>query len=145
MSASVIALNRENNGICAEPCSHLDCIAAKQIAVERCRICKAHIGFEQPFYSEVAARVHKRCLESELAKKLQTDVELRFLTVEEVASLLRVEVGTVRNWVSQNKIPYRKFFVPAQGPRHAVGRLCSQNQGTRRPCANGTMLRAPHI
>lgn len=108
MAASVISLNRENNGICVEACSHLDCIAAKQIAAERCRICKEYIGFEQPFYSEVAAKVHKRCLESELAKKIQADEGLRFLTVEETASLLRVEVGTVRNWVSQDKIPFRK-------------------------------------
>ena len=108
MSASVIAKNREQNGICIEPCSHLDCIAARQIAAERCRICKDHIGFDNPFYSEVSAKVHKHCLEAELAKKLQTDVELRFLTVEEVATLLRVEAGTVRNWISQDKIPYRK-------------------------------------
>jgi excisionase family DNA binding protein len=108
MSASIIALNREHNAICAEACSHFDCIAARAIAAERCRICKEHIGFEKPFYSEVSAKVHKRCLETELAKKLQTETELRFLTVEETASLLRVEVGTVRNWVSQNKIPYRK-------------------------------------
>jgi excisionase family DNA binding protein len=39
---------------------------------------------------------------------LQTYAELRFLTVEETSSLLRVEVGTIRNWVSQNRIPYRK-------------------------------------
>jgi hypothetical protein len=64
MSASVITLNRGHNGICAEACSHLDCIAARAIAVERCRICKEHIGFEQPFYSEVSAKVHKRCLEA---------------------------------------------------------------------------------
>ena len=108
MSASVIVIGKEANGICSDPCSHLDCIAARQIALEACRICKALIGFEQPFYSEAQAKVHKRCLESELAKKLQTEVELRFLTVEEVAQLLRVEDGTIRNWVSANKIPYRK-------------------------------------
>jgi excisionase family DNA binding protein len=108
MAAAMVSLNKEKNGICVEACGHLDCIAAKQIALERCRICKTQIGFDRQFYSEVAARVHKRCLEAELAKKLQTDVELRFLTVEEAASLLRVEIGTVRNWVSQNKIPYRK-------------------------------------
>jgi excisionase family DNA binding protein len=108
MPASVIALNRENNGICAEACTHLDCLAARAIAAERCRICKEYIGFELPFYAEVDAKVHRRCVEVEIAKKLQTDVELCFLTVEETASLLRVEVGTIRNWVSQNKIPFRK-------------------------------------
>jgi excisionase family DNA binding protein len=108
MPASVISLNREKSSICVESCSHLDCIAARQVAIERCRICKDHIGFDKPFYSEVSAKVHKRCLEAELAKKLQADAELRFLTVEETASLLRVEVGTIRNWISQDKIPYRK-------------------------------------
>jgi excisionase family DNA binding protein len=105
---AMISLKGEKNDICKEACSHLDCIAAKQIALEPCRICKEPIGFDHAFYSEVDARVHKHCLEAELAKKLQTDVELRFLTVEEVATLLRVETGTVRNWVSQEKIPYRK-------------------------------------
>lgn len=98
----------DEQGACISNCAHLDCLSVRQIASERCRICKDPIGFEQPFYSEVNARVHKHCLEAELARKLQTETELRFLTVEEVASLLRVEVGTVRNWVSQNKIPYRK-------------------------------------
>jgi excisionase family DNA binding protein len=95
-------------GACIGNCTHLDCLSVKQIAAERCRICKEEIGFEQPFYSEIEAKVHKLCLEAELAKKLRSDTELRFLTVEEVAILLRVEVGTIRNWVCQNKIPYRK-------------------------------------
>jgi excisionase family DNA binding protein len=98
----------EVGGHCESLCPHFDCIAARQIALEHCRICKQQIGYNQPFYSEVEARVHKHCLEVELAKKLKTEAELRFLIVEEAASLLRVEIGTVRNWVSQNKIPYRK-------------------------------------
>jgi excisionase family DNA binding protein len=111
MSAQIVRIQEKADkqaGICFDQCSHLDCIAARQIALEVCRVCKEPIGFEQPFYSEAQAKVHKRCLESELAKKLQTEVELRFLTVEDAALLLRVEVGTIRNWVSQEKIPYRK-------------------------------------
>ena len=32
----------------------------------------------------------------------------RFLTVEELAEMLRVEVRTVYSWVSQEKVPFRK-------------------------------------
>ena len=32
----------------------------------------------------------------------------RFLTVEELAQMLRVEVRTVYSWVSQEKVPFRK-------------------------------------
>jgi hypothetical protein len=56
MAAAMISLNKEETGICVEACGHLDCIAAKQIALERCRICKDQIGFELPFYSESAIR-----------------------------------------------------------------------------------------
>ena len=31
-----------------------------------------------------------------------------FLTVEELAEMLRVEVRTVYSWVSQEKVPFRK-------------------------------------
>jgi excisionase family DNA binding protein len=108
MPASIIGIHSGGQGICPELCTHLDCIAARQIALEQCRICKKQIGYNQPFYSEAIAKVHRQGFEAELARKLQTESELRFLTVEEVASLLRVEAGTIRNWVSQNKIPYRK-------------------------------------
>lgn len=95
-------------GFCEGVCDHLDCLAMRQMAQERCRICKDPIGYEQPFYSEITAKVHTHCLEADLAKKLAVESELRFLTVEETAQLLRVEIGTLRNWISQNKIPYRK-------------------------------------
>jgi excisionase family DNA binding protein len=39
---------------------------------------------------------------------LKSEAVHHFLTADEAASLLRVEVGTIRNGVSQNKIPYRK-------------------------------------
>lgn len=40
---------------------------------------------------------------------VDTSVEKpQFLTVEEVAALLRVEVRTVYSWVSQGKVPFRK-------------------------------------
>ena len=32
----------------------------------------------------------------------------RFLTVDELAEMLRVEVRTVYSWVSQEKVPFRK-------------------------------------
>lgn len=94
--------------ICPTPCSHFDCIAIRQMASESCRVCKEQIGYGQPFYSEPTAKAHKRCLEAEIARRLRVETELRFLTVEETAELLRVEIGTLRNWISQNKIPYRK-------------------------------------
>ena len=34
--------------------------------------------------------------------------EPRFLTVEELAQMLRVEVRTVYSWVSKEKVPFRK-------------------------------------
>lgn len=110
MSAAMISRPGTEQGPCSNTCSHLDCIAARQMAIEICRICHQQIGYEQPFYAEPDSKVHKSCLEDELRKKLKTDVEQepRFLTYEETATLLRVEVGTVRNWVSAEKIPFRK-------------------------------------
>jgi excisionase family DNA binding protein len=32
----------------------------------------------------------------------------RFLTVEELAEMLRVEVRTIYSWVAQEKVPFRK-------------------------------------
>jgi excisionase family DNA binding protein len=86
-------------------------MAARQAAQERCRSCQRVIGYDQPFYSESDARVHSQCLEKDLIKKLKSglpDAETRFLTTEETAALLRVEADTIRNWVSQQKIPFRK-------------------------------------
>ena len=109
--SNTIALPGNNNGPCLNMCSHIDCIATRQIATELCRVCRERIGYEKPFYIEPDSKVHKVCLEDELSKKLSADMpgsEVRFLTYEETAELLRVEVGTLRNWVSQEKIPYRK-------------------------------------
>lgn len=69
------------------------------------------IGYDSPFYSERDAKVHRTCLEEELSKKLKAglpNTEVKFLVVEEAAELLRVEPETIRNWVSQNRIPFRK-------------------------------------
>lgn len=38
----------------------------------------------------------------------QESVSLKFLTVEELADLLRVEKRTVYEWVSRGQVPYRK-------------------------------------
>ena len=109
--SNAIASPGNNNGPCLNACSHFDCIAARQIATELCRVCCERIGYEKPFYMEPDSKVHKVCLEDELSKKLSAGMpgsEIRFLTYEETAELLRVEVGTLRNWVSQEKIPFRK-------------------------------------
>ena len=109
MSAASLAATGAIGGACAS-CSHLDCIVARQIAGEPCRLCRRPIGFE-PFYSEPDAKVHGACLEGELTKKLMAGLpgtDVKFLTVEETAELLRVEPETIRNWVSQNRIPFRK-------------------------------------
>lgn len=108
------ALSLARIGTLGAPCAvcvHLDCIAARQIAVESCRVCRTPIGFDSPFYSEPDATVHAICLEAELAKRLKAGLpktEVKFLVVEEAAELLRVEPETIRNWVSQNRIPFRK-------------------------------------
>lgn len=109
MAAASQAATGTTGGAC-ETCSHLECIAARQIASETCRSCRRPIGFE-PFYSEPDAKIHALCLEAELSKKLKAGLprgEVKFLTVEETATLLRVEPETIRNWVSQDRIPYRK-------------------------------------
>jgi excisionase family DNA binding protein len=36
------------------------------------------------------------------------EAEPRFLTVEELADMLRVEVRTVYSWVSKGNVPFRK-------------------------------------
>src|SRR5262249_17845720 len=109
MAAASLATIGSPGGACAS-CSHLECIAARQIASEACRLGRRPIGFER-FYSEPDAKVHATCLEWELTKKLKAGLpqtEVKFLTVEEAATLLRVEPETIRNWVSQNRIPFRK-------------------------------------
>jgi hypothetical protein len=97
MAAGSLAMPGTPNGPCLQNCSHLDCIAARQIAVEICRLCHKQIGYDQPFYSEPDARVHAACLEEELTRKLKAGLpesDARFLTVEEVAILLRVPFAT---------------------------------------------------
>ena len=110
MSASNLAAIGTSGGPCAN-CTHIECIAARQIAVERCRICRSPIGFQNPFYTEPDSKIHADCLETEITKKLKAGVphgNIKFLTVDEVAELLRAEPETIRNWVSQDRIPYRK-------------------------------------
>lgn len=109
MSASLARIGT-TDAPCAS-CAHLDCLAARQIASERCRVCGSPIGFDAQFYTEPNAKVHKTCLEAELTKKLKAGLpsaNLKFLTVEEAAELVRVEPETIRNWVSQNRMPFRK-------------------------------------
>jgi hypothetical protein len=96
-------------GACISNCSHLDCLSVRQIAAERCRVCQERIGYERNYYAESQSFVHENCLQEELAKKTSAGNEpVVFLEVEEVATLLRSTVGTITQWVSQNKIPYRK-------------------------------------
>ena len=62
----------------------------------------------QPSIDEIAAEVAlilKRRLDAKDILKL---LQVVFLEVEEAAELLRVEVKTIRAWVSQDRIPYRK-------------------------------------
>src|SRR5215471_1700834 len=110
MSAGSLGGIGTNSGPCVA-CAHLDCIAARQIASERCRVCQMPIGYDTGFYSEPDKKVHAECLESELKKKLKAGLphgSVKFLTVDETAELLRVETETIRNWVSQERIPFRK-------------------------------------
>ena len=110
MSAASLARPGVGAGPCSH-CAHIECIAARQIAREVCRICKEPIGFDQPFYAEPDSHVHKLCVEAELVKKLKSGLapeNIRFLTNQELAEILRIEKTTLRNWVAQGKIPYRK-------------------------------------
>ena len=54
--------------------------------------------------SEVALLLNKRWT----AKDMLSLLQVVFLDVEEAASLLRVEAKTIRSWVSQGNIPFRK-------------------------------------
>ena len=36
-------------------------------------------------------------------------MEKRYLAINELAEYLRVKTGTIYSWVSQKKIPYKKF------------------------------------
>lgn len=66
MAAASLAAMGALGGACVS-CSHLECIVARQIASESCRLCRRPISFE-PFYSEPDAKVHAACLEAELNK-----------------------------------------------------------------------------
>jgi excisionase family DNA binding protein len=54
--------------------------------------------------AEVASIIHQRLDAKELVKLLQ----VVFLEVEEAAELLRVKKKTIQEWVSQDKIPFRR-------------------------------------
>ena len=54
--------------------------------------------------SEVALILNRRLSAKDIVSLLQ----IVFLEVDEAAELLRVEPKTIRAWVSQEKIPYRK-------------------------------------
>ena len=54
--------------------------------------------------AEAAVIIHQRLDAKELVKLLQ----IVFLEVEEAAELLRVKKKTIQEWVSQDKIPFRR-------------------------------------
>jgi excisionase family DNA binding protein len=54
--------------------------------------------------SEVALLLNRQIGPKDVVKLLQ----IVFLEVDEAAALLRVEPKTIRAWVSQDRIPYRK-------------------------------------
>ena len=62
----------------------------------------------QPAIDEIAAEVALILKRRLVAKDILKLLQVVFLEVEEAAELLRVEVKTIRAWVSQDRIPYRK-------------------------------------
>lgn len=87
--------------------------------------------------TEVALLLKRRLDAKDILKLLQ----VVFLEVEEAAELLRVEVKTIRAWVSQDRIPYRKangrvIFLLAEllawtlpeNDKHARHRLATTSQ-----------------
>lgn len=99
LTVNRLAANGMDNGPCAS-CTHLECIAARQIASEACRLCQMPIG-NAPFYAEPDKKAHRACVEEELTRKLRAglrDCEVKFLTVDEVAEMLHVQPASIRNW-----------------------------------------------
>jgi excisionase family DNA binding protein len=67
------------------------------------------LGFPaQPSIDEIASEVALILKRRLVAKDILKLLQVVFLEVEEAAELLRVEVKTIRAWVSQDRIPYRK-------------------------------------
>lgn len=64
---------------------------------------ETHLPIEQ-IASEVALLLNRRMGAKDVIKLLQ----VVFLEVDEAAALLRVKPKTIRDWVSQDKIPFRK-------------------------------------
>jgi excisionase family DNA binding protein len=62
----------------------------------------------QPTIEEIAGDVALILTRRLSAKDIVRLLQIVFLEVEEAAELLRVEPKTIRAWVSQEKIPYRK-------------------------------------
>ena len=62
----------------------------------------------QPTVEEIAGEVALILTRRLSAKDIVRLLRITFLEVEEAAELLRVEPKTIRAWVSQEKIPYRK-------------------------------------
>lgn len=62
----------------------------------------------QPTIEELAGEVALILTRRLSAKDIVRLLQVVFLEVEEAAELLRVEPKTVRAWVSQERIPYRK-------------------------------------
>jgi excisionase family DNA binding protein len=62
----------------------------------------------QPAIEEIAGEVALILTRRLTAKDIVRLLQVVFLEVEEAAELLRVEPKTIRAWVSQERIPYRK-------------------------------------
>lgn len=63
---------------------------------------------DQPSVEEIAGEVALILTRRLSAKDIVKLLQVVFLEVEEAAELLRVEPKTIRAWVSQEKVPYRK-------------------------------------
>jgi excisionase family DNA binding protein len=63
---------------------------------------------QQPTIEEIASEVALLLTRRLSAKDIVRLLQIVFLEVEEAAELLRVEPKTIRAWVSQDRIPYRK-------------------------------------
>ena len=63
---------------------------------------------ESPSIEEIAAEVAVILTRRLSAKDIVRLLQIVFLEVDEAAELLRVEPKTIRSWVSQERIPYRK-------------------------------------
>jgi excisionase family DNA binding protein len=64
--------------------------------------------FNEPSSEEIAAEVVAIINQRLEAKELIKLLQVVFIEVEEAAELLRVKKKTIQEWVSQDKIPFRR-------------------------------------